>query len=128
MLNWRCATGAGGARRFRCGLDELLILLLAMGVMDTAGASSKSALQQQLIQFHKGSDRCARSAKAHTRAGGSVKHPGGHDNDDAGVDLKVDNLASCTLLAVLASHTTAVQRVPAVMDFDLLPDMGRMTP
>ena len=46
----------------------------------------------------------------------------------AGVDLKVNNLASCTLLAVLASHTTAVQRVPAVMDFDLLPDLGRMTP
>lgn len=99
MLNWRWATGGDGARLFRCGLGlgELVILLLAIGVMDTAGASSKSALQQQLMQFDKGSDRCARSPKAHTRAGGRVKHPGGHDDDDAGVDLKVDNLARCSL-------------------------------
>ena len=98
-----------------------------MGVMDTTGASSKSALQQQLMQFGKGRDRCARNAKGHASAGGRVKHPGCYDDDDARVDLNVDNLARCALFAVLTPHTTAVQRVPAVKNLDFLPDMGRMT-
>ncbi len=119
--------GAGGARRIICGLGELVILLLAMGVMDTTGASSKSALQQQLMQFRKGRDRCARNAKGHASAGGRVKHPGSHDDDNARADLNVDNLARCALFAVLTPHTTTVKRVPAVMNLNLLPDMGRMT-
>ena len=56
MLNCRCAMGAGGAKRISCGLGELVILLLAMGVMDTAGASSISTLQQRLMQFCKSGD------------------------------------------------------------------------
>ena len=56
MLNCRCVMDAGGAMRITCGLCELVILLLAMGVMDTAGASSISTLQQHEMQFCKGSD------------------------------------------------------------------------
>ncbi len=74
--------------------------------MDTGGASPKAALRQQLMQFGQGGDRRAWSAKTH---------------------LNMNNLARRSLLAVLTSHTTAVQRVPAVEDLDLLPDMGRMT-
>lgn len=95
--------------------------------MDTAGASPKAALRQQLIQFGQGGDGCARSAEVHAGARSCIEHPGGHNDDDARAHLNVDNLACRSLLAVLTSHTTAVQRVPAVEDFDLLPDMGRMT-
>ena len=118
---------AGGARRIRCGLGELVIWLLAMDVMDTGGASSKSMLQQHHVQFGQGSNRRVRGAKVHTRAVGRVKHPGGHHDDDARANLNVDNLTRRSLLAVLTSHTTPIQRVPAVEDLDLLPDMGRMT-
>lgn len=126
MLNCRCNTCAAGIRLRRCGLGELVILLLAIGV-DTAGASPKAALPQQLMQFSKGGNRCAWSAKVHASARGCVEHPGRHHDDDARANLNVDNLARCSLLAGLTPHTTAVQRVPAVKDFDLLPDLGRMT-
>jgi hypothetical protein len=108
-------------------LGELVILLLAMGVMDTGGASLKSALREHLMQFGKRVHGRLRRAKIHTRAGGGVKHPGGHHDDDTGVNLNVDNLAGCSLLAVLTSHSTSIQRVPAVEDLHFLPDMGRMT-
>jgi len=98
-----------------------------MGVMDTGGASPKAALRQQLIQFGQGGDGGARSAEVHAGASSCIEHPGGHNDDDTGAHLNVDNLARRSLLAVLTSHTAAVQRVPRVEDFDLLPDMGRMT-
>jgi hypothetical protein len=127
MLNCRCDTGAAGTRLRRRGLGELVILLLAIGVMDTGGASPKAALRQQQMQFGQGGDRRAWSAKVHAGARGCVEHPGGHDDNDARTHLNVNDLARRSLLAVPTSHTTAVQRVPAVEDFDLLPDMGRMT-
>ena len=99
-----------------------------MGVMDTAGASSKSTLQQHLMQLCKSKDRRAGCAQLHAHTRCSVKHPGSHHHDDARADLYVDNLTSRSLLAVLTAHTAAVQRVPAIEDLDLLPDMGRMTP
>lgn len=127
MLNCRGDIGAAGARLRRDGLGELVILLLAIGVMDTGGASPKPALRQQLMQFGQGGDRRAWSTKAHAGTRGCVEHPGCHHDDGARTHLNVNSLAHRSLLAVLTSHTTAVQRVPAVEDFDLLPDMGRMT-
>lgn len=127
MLNCRGDIGAAGARLRRDGLGELVILLLAIGVMDTGGASPKPALRQQLMQFGQGGDRRAWSTKAHAGTRGCVEHPGCHHDDRARTHLNVNNLARRSLLDVLTSHTTAVQRVPAVEDFDLLPDMGRMT-
>lgn len=67
-----------------------------------------------------------RCAQTHACAGSCVKHPRSHDDDDARTYLNVDNLACRSLLAVLTPDTTAVQRMPAVKDFDLLADMGRM--
>jgi hypothetical protein len=31
------------------------------------------------------------------------------------------------LLAAMLPHTTPIQRMPAIVDLDLWPDMGRMT-
>lgn len=118
----------GGARRLRCGSDELLILLLEMGVMDTGGASPKTALRQQLMQVCKCGDGCARGAKVHAGARSSIEHPGCHHDDGARGDLNVDDLARGSFLAVLTSQTTPVQRVPAIENFDFLHDMGRMAP
>jgi hypothetical protein len=118
--------GAGGAKRISWVRGELVMLLLA-GVLNTSGASPKTALRQQLMQFGKGGDGCAWSAKVHPCARGRVEHPGRHHDDDARTHLNVDHLARRSLLAVLPPHPTSVQRMPTVEDFDLLPDMGRMT-
>ena len=78
------------------------------------------------MKFGKRGSGCMGCAQTHTRAGSSVKHPHSQNDDDARTYLNVDNFARRSLLAVLTPYTTAVQRVPAVKDFDLLADMGRM--
>jgi len=39
----------------------------------------------------------------------------------------MDDLAAYATLAVLTPDATSVQRMPSIEDFNLLPDMGRMT-
>jgi hypothetical protein len=53
MLSWRGAVDAGDVGSVRCDLVGRVILLLAIGVEDTAGASPKSALRQQPMQISK---------------------------------------------------------------------------
>jgi hypothetical protein len=68
----------------------------------------------------------ARGPERHAGAGGGIQDPcRGHD-DDARRRLEVDNRAGYTLLAALAPHATPIEGVPAIVDLDLLPDMGRM--
>jgi hypothetical protein len=128
MLSWRGAVGAGDAGSIRCDLGGRVILLLAIGVEDTAGASPKSALGQQLMQIDEGGHRCAGSTQFHACTGGSVEHPRRHDQYYAGCDLDVNHLTGGSLFAVLPSKTTTIKCMPAVEDLHLLPDMGRMTP
>lgn len=62
------------------------------------------------------------------RAGTGIEHPSRHDRDDARSNLDVNHLAVRPPLAVLPPQTPAVQRVPAIMNDHLSPDMGRMDP
>jgi hypothetical protein len=39
----------------------------------------------------------------------------------------MDDAAASALLAVMCSDTSSVKGMPAVVDFNFLPDMGRMT-
>ena len=128
MLSWRGAVGAGDAGSIRSDLGGRVILLLAIGVEDTAGASPKSVLRQQLMQITEGAHRRARSTQFHACAGGSVEHPRRHDQDYARSDLDVNHVTCRSLFAVLPSKSTTIERMPAVEDLYLLPDMGRMTP
>jgi len=128
MLSWCCGIDAGGVGCIRRGLGALVILLLAMGVTNTRGASPKSELRQKPVQVTEGGCRHVRFAQVHADAGRGVDHPGRHNDDDAGLHLYMDDLTAHPMLAVLTPHATSVQRVPAVEDFDFLPDMGRMTP
>jgi hypothetical protein len=43
------------------------------------------------------------------------------------LDLNADHAAAGALLAVMRSYTSDVERVPAVVNFNFPPDMGRMT-
>ena len=71
--------------------------------------------------------RHTRRAERHSDAGGGIQDPRrGHD-DHAGCRLKVNNGSGSALLATLAPDAATIKGVPAIMDLDLLPDMGRMT-
>lgn len=63
-----------------------------------------------------------------TRASHGIDHPGRSGNDMTGRDDEMNDPAVGALFAVLAAKPTSEIRVPTVMDLDLLPNMGRMTP
>ena len=77
------------------------------------------------MQINQRGDLGARRADLHAGAGGRIQHPG-RQNDHAGRRLNVNNPATGTLLTVLLSNMAPIQRMPAEMHPDLLPDMGRM--
>jgi hypothetical protein len=90
------------------------------------GASPETLRDQQMVKFDQRCLRHARGPKRHSGAGGGIQDPcRGHD-DDAGRRLEVDNGARYTLFAALALDTTPIEGVPAIVDLDFLPDMGRM--
>ena len=80
-----------------------------------------------MMQVGQRGDRHPRGAHLHGRAGRSVEHPGRHHGDDAGRRLDMDNLATGPLLAVVPPQRSPVQRMPAIVDDNLITDMGRMT-
>jgi hypothetical protein len=124
MLSWRGTTDGAGV--VGTGFGELLILLLLGDSRITKGASPKTALDEETMQISQRSDIGARRANLHAGAGGQIQHPGCQHNYYAGCRLNVDNPAAGALLAVLLSNTASVEWMPAVMDLDFLPDMGRM--
>jgi hypothetical protein len=90
------------------------------------GASPETLPVQQMVKLDQRSLRHARGPELHAGAGHRIQDPRrGHD-DDARRRLEVNNRARYTLLAALAPDTTPEERVPAIVDLDLLPDMGRM--
>lgn len=84
-------------------------------------------LDKQLMQFSQGRDRHPRRPQPHPGASGGIEHPCRHDKNDAGRHLDVNHFAAGTPLDILSSNPASIQRVPAVMNLNLLPDMGRMT-
>jgi hypothetical protein len=99
---------------------------LTDGVMNTGQASPIAVFDQQTVQFGESRHRHAWWTQGEGRADSRVQHPAGDRDDDAVADLYVDELTGSATLAIHAAQSSAVQRVPTVEDFDLLPDMGRM--
>jgi hypothetical protein len=91
------------------------------------GASPETERDQQTVQVEQGGGRRPWGAHLHGRAGRGVEHPARHHRDDAGRCLDMDDRAAGPLLAVVPPQPPPVQRMPAVVDDDLRPDMGRMT-
>ena len=102
-------------------------MALLAGVENTCAASPKSSLRQQHVQLGQCVHRGLRGAQFHVSAGHGIEHPGGNHDHDAWSRLKVDYLAVGTLLAVFAPDATSIQRMPAIENFNFLPDMGTMT-
>src|SRR6476660_6663302 len=79
------------------------------------------------MQFSQGRDRHPRRPQLHPGTSGGIEHPCRDDHDVAGRHLDMNNLAAGAPLDVLSSNPPPIQRMPAVMNLNLLPDMGRMT-
>ena len=120
-LSWRGAAAEDGA-----GVGGLGILLLRDDGRIVPGASPETVRDQQMVKLDQRGLRHARGPERHAGAGGGIQDPcRGHDGD-ARRRLEVDDGARCTLLAALAPDRTPIEGVPAIVDLDLLPDMGRM--
>jgi hypothetical protein len=68
----------------------------------------------------------ARCAECHPGADRRIEHPRRQPDDHAGRHGDVNNLAAAAPLSVLAPKAAPIKCMPAVIDLDLLPDMGRM--
>jgi hypothetical protein len=77
---------------------------------------------QQSLQLDECGEIDARAAKSHSGADDGIKLPPRHP----GWPQHLKKLPSCSLLDTTDSNLAAKIRVPPVMDFQLLPDMGRM--
>ena len=84
-------------------------------------------LDKQLMQFSQRRDRHPRRPQLHPGTRGGIEHPCRYDPDITGRNLDMNNFAAGAPLDVLSSNPPPIQRVPAVMNLNLLPDMGRMT-
>jgi hypothetical protein len=78
----------------------------------------------QIPQRIRRNDRCA---KVHAGADAGVEHPDRKYRYDTRRELNMDDAAAGALLAVMRTNSSAVERMPAVVNLNFLPDMGRMT-
>ena len=76
------------------------------------------------MQFSQARDRHPRRPQLHPGTSEGIEHPCRYDQDVAGRHLDMDNFTGCAPLDILSSNPASIQRVPAVMDLNLLPDMG----
>src|SRR5262249_6301514 len=121
MLSWR------GTVDDWAGAGRFLILLPLDDSVIVSGALSEPAFNQQMMKLEQRRYRHTRRAdRCHTGAGDRVQHPCGDRRDDAGHCLNVNNLPGDALFAVVSPDAVPKERVPPVINFNFLPDMGRM--
>jgi hypothetical protein len=79
------------------------------------------------MQFDERVHRHPAGADLHACARDRIEHPRRDNRDDAGLRFDLHEPPGDTLLAAAEANATPVEGMPAVMDYDFLPDMGRMT-
>ena len=79
------------------------------------------------MQFDERVHRYPAGADLHACARDRIEHPRRHNRDDAGLRFDLHEPPGDTLLAAAEANATPVEGMPAIMDHDFLPDMGRMT-
>jgi hypothetical protein len=92
-----------------------------------AGASPKSARQEQTMQVTQDSQGNPWSSQCHRGADAGVKHPRWQSCYDTCFDLDMDYASTGPLFAVVDPDATTMVGMPAVVNYNFLPDMGRMT-
>jgi hypothetical protein len=104
----------------------MMNLLGGRGFIGTCSPESEGS--QQPIEVDKAGGVDRRSAEAHCRANGWIKHPSGKHDRHTRCSLDNDDLSSRSPFGIELPDPATMQRVPAVMDLYILVDMGRMAP
>jgi hypothetical protein len=102
----------------------MVILPLDSGI--APGVCAVGGAHQQPLQFDKCREIHARAALAHRRAKNGIKHPISDGNNHARRTQDAQKSTRRSLRYVANDDLAAKVRMPAVMDFQLPPDMGRM--
>jgi hypothetical protein len=98
-----------------------------LGEVGFAGAAStQSTSPQKIVEVAQSRQRDPRLPNLHADAGRGIEHPRRHHHHDPRGDLEMDETPRHPVLATLNAKLAAVQRMPSIMNDDLLPDMGRM--
>jgi hypothetical protein len=79
------------------------------------------------VQIPQGIQSNSRRPKRHAGADAGIEHPVWKYCYDARFDRNMNNAPGRALLAVMRMYTSAMKRMPAIVNFNFLPDMGRMT-
>ena len=83
-------------------------------------------ISKQLMQIAQ--RRCSdpRFTRLHGRARYSIQHPLRHDSHYTRVGLDVNYATAAALLDISDLDAATIQWMPTIMNFNFLPDMGRM--
>src|SRR3954454_7674703 len=79
------------------------------------------------MQFDERVHRYPADADLHACARDRIEHPRRHNRDDAGLRFDLHEPPGATLLTAAEANAMPKEGMPAIMDHDFLPDMGRMT-
>jgi hypothetical protein len=102
----------------------MVILLSDSGI--APGVCRIGGAHQQPLQFNKCREIYARCAHRHPGANDGIEHPVGNGNDHARRTHNAQKSTGCSLRYAPDADLAAKIGMPAVLDFQLLPDMGRM--
>jgi hypothetical protein len=79
------------------------------------------------MQVTQNSRRNPRSSQRHRGANAGIEHPRWQGRYNTCLNLDMDDASAGALFAVVNLYATPVVGMPAVMNYNFLPDMGRMT-
>src|SRR4051812_44583249 len=79
------------------------------------------------MQFDERVYRYPARANLHACARDRIEHPRRQNRDDARLRFDLHEPPGDTLLAAAEANATPVEGMPAIVDYDFLPDMGSMT-
>ncbi|MFO1427203.1 MAG: hypothetical protein U1F11_09550 [Steroidobacteraceae bacterium] len=102
----------------------MVILLNDSGI--APGVCGVGGAHQQPLQFNKCREIHARRALGHRGANDGIKHPVSNGNNHARWTRDAQKSPCRSLCYAPNDDLAAKIGMPAVMDFQLLPDMGRM--
>ncbi|MFK4449071.1 hypothetical protein ABH944_009112 [Caballeronia udeis] len=84
------------------------------------------SIDKKLVQIAQGRYADARLAENESGASGSIQHPFGNDPNLTVARVDMNDTTSAALLNISNLDATTKQRMPTIVDFNFLPDMGRM--
>ncbi len=125
MLSW-CGAFSRDKGGVSTDLGGLITSVLLDDVGIVLGACSQTAFNEQLVQVDQRFHRNARCADHHASAHDRVQHPRRYQCHYACGCLDVDKPSRAAQLASADLNTASVQRMPTIVNFNFLSDMGRM--